>query len=32
MSDIKEHYWVIDVVKGTTFLGLEISGTNLLFR
>jgi hypothetical protein len=31
-NDIKEHYWVIKVVKGTTCLALEISGTNLLFQ
>jgi hypothetical protein len=32
MSDIKEHYWVIKVVKGTTCLALEILGTRMILR
>jgi hypothetical protein len=31
-SDNKEHYWVIEVVKGTTCLGLEIRGTRMILR
>jgi hypothetical protein len=31
-SDNNEYYWVTEVIKGTTCLGLEIPGTNLHFR
>jgi hypothetical protein len=32
ISDNKEHYWVIKVVKGPTCLGLEISGIRMILR
>jgi hypothetical protein len=31
-SDNKEHYWVINVVKGTTCLALEIPGTRMILQ
>jgi hypothetical protein len=30
MNDIKEHYWVTKVVKGTTCLALEILVTRVI--
>jgi hypothetical protein len=31
-NDIKEHYWVIKVINGTTCLALEILGTRMILK